>query len=498
MPLLQSPSPMAPAPRRGASLRAWALALAAAAGGLVLVLAMAGRLAPGPATAAILSLAAVAALVWLVGDVAPRAVPVLAVANVEARSEALPSAALAEVADGLPDPVLVIGGHERDDYADRRILFANRAARELLRLAPDALLLVTAVRNPEVLAVVDEALFGGVEGQADYEAGGVQERFWRAVAKPLSDAADGQRRALLVLRDDTDARRNERMRADFLANASHELRTPLASLAGFIDTLRGHAKEDPAARERFLGIMAAQAWRMARLIEDLMSLSRIELNEHIRPGDVVDLAMAVSDVVDALGPQAHDAGVVFEVHAAPRGAAVVAGDRDQIVQVTQNLVDNAIKYAGRGGKVRVELECGLGVDAATALRKPHASRLSLLTPDHADQRYAVLRVSDSGPGIRREYLPRLTERFYRVEGQKSGERLGTGLGLAIVKHIMNRHQGGLAVESAAGEGASFVVYFPMSAAGVPARPAGAAQSARPDGYPPRSAPAALASEPTRR
>ena len=209
--------------------------------------------------------------------------------------------------------------------------------------------------------------------------------------------------------------------------------------------------------------MASQAWRMARLIDDLMSLSRIELNEHIRPSDVVDLSQAVCDVVDALGPQAQGAGVAFDIaFAAPTGAAVVAGDRDQIVQVAQNLIDNAIKYAGRGGRVSVELVSDLTAEAAIALRKPHAARLSLLTPDHADARYAAIRVGDSGPGLKREHLPRLTERFYRVEGQKSGERLGTGLGLAIVKHIMNRHHGGMAVESVEGEGAAFVVYFPLT------------------------------------
>jgi two-component system phosphate regulon sensor histidine kinase PhoR len=260
------------------------------------------------------------------------------------------------------------------------------------------------------------------------------------------------------------------MRADFLANASHELRTPLASLAGFIDTLRGHAKDDPDARERFLAIMASQAWRMARLIEDLMSLSRIELNEHIRPSDEVDLVLTITDVMDALAPQARDAGVAFEADLGSRGGAVVVGDRDQIVQVAQNLIDNAVKYAGRGGKVRVELERGVTAEAAVTLKKPHAARLSLLTPDHSGDRYAALRITDSGPGLKREHLPRLTERFYRVEGQKSGERLGTGLGLAIVKHIMNRHQGGLAVESAEGEGATFLVYFPLIHARGEARP----------------------------
>jgi two-component system phosphate regulon sensor histidine kinase PhoR len=462
MSLFHPPSPLAPELGRGTSVRAWTLVVAVLAGAAVVGLALVGRLAPEPAAAAVLAIAAVTALVWVTAT--PLVKVVRAEPETAARADALPGEALAELADGLPEPVLMISGHDRDDYAGRRILFANRAARELLRLPPETALLVAAVRNPEVLEVVDEALFGGAEGQAEYEAGGVQERFWRAVAKPLSAGPDGARRALLVLRDETDARRNERMRADFLANASHELRTPLASLAGFIDTLRGHAKDDPVARERFLGIMAAQAWRMARLIEDLMSLSRIELNEHIRPSDEVDLVLAVQDVMDALAPQARDAGVAFAAALGPRGEAVVIGDRDQIVQVAQNLIDNAVKYAGRGGQVRVELERGVTAEGAVSLRNPRASRLSLLTPDHTGERYAVLRITDTGPGIRREHLPRLTERFYRVEGQKSGERLGTGLGLAIVKHIMNRHQGGLAVESAEGEGAAFVVYFPLARA----------------------------------
>ena len=459
MSLFHPRSPLAPDLGRRASPRVWTLAIALVCGAALVALAAAGRLAPEPAAAAVLALAALTGLVWVTASPLVRTAP--AEPKTSVRDDGLPAEALAELADGLPDPVLMISGQDRDDYAGRRILFANKAARELLRLPAESALLVAAVRNPEVLEVVDEALFGGIAGQAEYEAGGVQERFWRAVAKPLAPGPDGARRALLALRDETDARRNERMRADFLANASHELRTPLASLAGFIDTLRGHAKDDPAARERFLGIMASQAWRMARLIEDLMSLSRIELNEHIRPSDSVDIALAVTDVMDALAPQAREAGVAFEADLCARGEAVVVGDRDQIVQVVQNLIDNGIKYAGRGGRVRVELERGVTAEAASTLRTPHASRLSLLTPDHSGDRYAVLRITDSGPGIKREHLPRLTERFYRVEGQKSGERLGTGLGLAIVKHIMNRHQGGMAVESVEGEGATFLVYFPL-------------------------------------
>ncbi len=461
MPFSPSPSPIAPEIPRGVNVRVWGLGLALAVVAGVLGLAIAGRLPPEPAAAALFALAVVSGLAWLATTPMAKPAPIGAAAEAPPSRLSLGSDALLEVAEGLPDPVLVISGYDESDFAGRRILFANLAARELFRVPSESMLL-TAVRNPEVLEVIDEALFAGIEGQTAYEAGGVQDRYWNVIAKPLARGPEGHRRALLVLRDQTDARRNERMRADFLANASHELRTPLASLAGFIDTLRGHAKEDPVARERFLDIMAGQAWRMARLIEDLMSLSRIELNEHIRPVDAVDLTLAVSDVVDALGPQAHAAGVAFNVACAPRGQAVVAGDRDQIVQVIQNLIDNAIKYAGRGGHVDVELTTDLTAEGAIALRKSHAARLSLLTPDHADERYAAIRISDTGPGLNREHLPRLTERFYRVEGQKSGERLGTGLGLAIVKHIMNRHQGGLAVESAAGEGATFGVYFPLA------------------------------------
>jgi two-component system phosphate regulon sensor histidine kinase PhoR len=367
------------------------------------------------------------------------------------------------ILETLPDPLMVIAAEEADDLTGRRFVFANAAARDLFKLQPRGGLLVSALRSPQVLEAVDESLFGGVRRSVDYVGGGAQGREWAAHCAPLGADERGSRLALLVLRDETDSRRSERTRADFLANASHELRTPLASLSGFIETLRGPARDDVSARDKFLGIMQAQALRMARLIDDLMSLSRIELNEHIAPLGRVDLAMATIDVLDALGPQAKDKAVAFDPVLPPRGAAVVEGDRDQIVQVIQNLVDNAIKYTPREGVVRVEIFSGLTADMASAPRDPGAARMSLLTPDHAaDERYASLWVSDKGPGLARETLPRLTERFYRVEGQKSGERSGTGLGLAIVKHIMNRHRGGMTVESVLGDGATFGVYFPMA------------------------------------
>ena len=361
--------------------------------------------------------------------------------------------------ESLPDPVMLAAGDEAED-GEPRLLFANAAARNFLRLNREGGLLAAAIRNPRVLEAIEEAIYGRIESEAVFEEGGALERVWRAIAKPLPSER-GERLALLWMRDETDARRNERMRADFLANASHELRTPLASLAGFIETLRGHAKGDAAARDKFLAIMATQAERMSRLIDDLLSLSRIELNEHIAPLGEVDLSIAVTDVVDALGPLAAERSSAIETRIAPAGSAVIVGERDQIIQVIQNLVDNAIKYAGGSGQVTVEVMGQVTIDEATRPRRSGSSRLSLLSPDRGQGlRYAAIQVTDTGPGIAREFLPRLSERFYRVEGQKGGQA-GTGLGLAIVKHIINRHRGGLAVESVAGEGATFTAYFPV-------------------------------------
>ncbi|QUD86577.1 ATP-binding protein [Phenylobacterium montanum] len=369
--------------------------------------------------------------------------------------------AFAELVESLPDPVLVVVSHDAEDPADRRVAFANRAARELLRIQGEGAPLVSSIRNPRVLEAVEESLFGRLEGEAAYEAGGAQDRYWRVSTRPLETLADGGRQALLVMRDETDSRRNERMRADFLANASHELRTPLASLTGFIETLRGHAKDDAVARERFLGVMAAQASRMARLIDDLLSLSRIELNEHIAPEGKVDVALAVLDVLDALSPLAAERGVKLKTSLPERGVATITGDRDQILQVAQNLIDNAAKYTPGGDAVQIEVLVGQTADQAIAPLRASAARLSILNPDLVGgERFVVLRCTDRGPGIAREHLPRLSERFYRVEGQKSGERLGTGLGLAIVKHIVNRHRGGLVVESEEGHGTTFTAYFP--------------------------------------
>lgn len=365
------------------------------------------------------------------------------------------SAAAPLILELLPEPVLVVRGG-KDESPE--IVYGNRAARDVFRIELAGAPLGAALRRPEVLETIEAALEMGAPAEVAFETIGVQPRFWRAFARPLESGADGPNQLVVMLRDETDARRTERMRADFLANASHELRTPLASLAGFVETLRTHAKDDPEAREKFLGIMAQQATRMARLVDDLLSLSRIELNEHIAPSGKVDLARTVQDVSDAIKPLTAERQVTIVAEPGPE-VRPVTGDRDQLVQVIQNLVDNAVKYTPPGGKVSVSLEAAPNLEAARAPSRPGIG-LSLLSPDSNEgQAYVVLRVTDNGPGIARQHLPRLSERFYRVEGQRSG---GTGLGLAIVKHVVNRHRGGFIVESAEGEGATFSVYLPVA------------------------------------
>jgi two-component system phosphate regulon sensor histidine kinase PhoR len=369
-----------------------------------------------------------------------------------------PPPSAAEIVERLGDPIFVIAAADAD-AASASILYANAAARRLFRIVGERAPLATVFRKPQLLEAVEQA-FAGKASEAVYESGGAQPRWWRGSVQAL-DPEGGERRVLLTLRDETDARRNERMRADFLANASHELRTPLASLVGFIETLRGHARDDPEARDRFLAIMATQGARMSRLIDDLLSLSRIEMNEHIAPEGKVDVSAAVSDIIGAAQPLLAARQVTVDASLADGVRA--SGDRDQIAQVLQNLFDNALKYSPRGGQVTVQVLTVASFEEAAAPRRRDEPKLALLTPDRLDAGFVAIRVEDQGPGIARANLSRLSERFYRVEGQKSGEREGTGLGLAIVKHIVNRHRGGLAVASTEGAGAVFTVCLPRAA-----------------------------------
>jgi two-component system, OmpR family, phosphate regulon sensor histidine kinase PhoR len=333
----------------------------------------------------------------------------------------------AEILERLPDPLVVLD-------ADFRVRRANAAARS--EFGAEA---ATALRHPTLRAAIDRALAEGRPQIAELMFPIPVPREFQATVTLLGPAPGNQ--VVILLADRTRERAVERMRADFVANAGHELRTPLASLIGFIDTLRGPAADDPAAQRRFLGIMTEQAARMRRVIDDLLGLSRIELMEHQRPSDRVNLAELASRVASGFEPAlvAQKAALAVEIDPA---LPPVFGDADQLAQVLQNLLDNALKYGGEG----------VGIRLAAEPARPD---------EHWPARPGVtLVIVDTGPGIAREHLPRLTERFYRVDAGRSRAAGGTGLGLAIVKHIVNRHRGQLRIESTLGTGTTVRVWLP--------------------------------------
>lgn len=358
---------------------------------------------------------------------------------------------LAPLLEALPDPALLV-----DEQA--RITGSNAAARQQMSFEARGQYLTSIIRHPDVLEAVQSAVNARETRAVEFETP-VDGRHTRCYAAPLNWS--GRRGVMLVFQDLTARISTERMRADFLANASHELRTPLASLSLLIQTLAGPARENAADRDRFLQMMTVQAERMRRLIDDLLSLSRIELDEHVPPSDRADLAGVAHEAIDTLSALAAERNVRLTLTGASDPGPVV-GDRFQLAQVIQNLIDNAIKYSPEGGEVRIEV--GVSGDreevtAKAARRWPDANRYALLSPDAAANRsYAYVRVEDDGPGISRHYLPRLGERFYRVERERGEEGGGTGLGLAIVKHIVNRHRGGLTVESQPGRGTAVAAY----------------------------------------
>ena len=319
----------------------------------------------------------------------------------------------------LPDPLIVLG-------ADRQVRRANDAARTAFGADMAAVL-----RHPGLRAAIDRAQSRGEDQAAELSLPVPVAREVYATVMALDPPLADGGRIVAIMSDRTRERAVERMRADFVANASHELRTPLASLIGFIETLRGPAADDPPAQTRFLGIMADQASRMNRLIDDLLSLSRIELTEHQAPAGRVDPTGLIQRLAAAFEPQVRERQVALTL-ALDADLPAVPGDGDQLEQVLQNLLDNATKYGRQGGTV-----------ALTARRVPPGGRWPARPG-------VVLSVADDGQGIARAHIPRLTERFYRADKGRSRAVGGTGLGLAIVKHIVNRHRGQLLIESAEG------------------------------------------------
>jgi two-component system phosphate regulon sensor histidine kinase PhoR len=328
----------------------------------------------------------------------------------------------------LPDAALVLD-------REGRLIAANAAALALAPALARGQPLSLALRMPEIVDAVRQVATSGEPRRVEFSQRVPVDRWFAAHVVPLAGPA---RLMMLVFHDLTPLRRVEEMRADFVANASHELRTPLAALSGFIDTLLGSARDDTAARERFLGIMKTQATRMARLIDDLLSLSRVELIEHLHPDKPVDLVAVVRQVTDGLQMLARDRGVEIALEPPPE-PLIVLGDRDELTRMFENLVENALKYGASGKRVSISFATAKGLAGTEAL----------------------VAVRDYGPGIAAEHLPRLTERFYRVDVSQSRAEGGTGLGLSLVKHILNRHRGRIVIESEAGQGATFTARLPL-------------------------------------
>jgi two-component system, OmpR family, phosphate regulon sensor histidine kinase PhoR len=396
--------------------------------------------------AALFFIAGLAAAPAMIGFAAVAAAVLIREASVTASEAAMPHAdrlmpaivdrTVEAVVSDVPDPTIVL-------TPESTVVAFNETAQEItpgiLRGEPISF----ALRVPNVLEAIRAVAASRQMRRIEFFQRVPTDRWWEATIAPLvlpGSAGTSRHLVLLALRDLTPLRRVEEMRADFVANASHELRTPLASLSGFIETLQGPARNDSASRDRFLAIMKEQATRMARLIDDLLSLSRIEQTVHIHPDTTVDLIMIVNEVTDSLLPLARERDVEIKV-IDQTDSLDVMGDRDELIRVFENLIENALKYGASGKRVDITLS-----------REPAIG----------DPRDALVSVRDYGPGIAPEHLPRLTERFYRVDIAESRAQGGTGLGLALVKHILNRHRGRLMIESTPGSGANFSVRLPLS------------------------------------
>jgi two-component system phosphate regulon sensor histidine kinase PhoR len=326
----------------------------------------------------------------------------------------------AELLEGLPEPAIVVLGP--------RVLLSNSAARALLGETIDGTPVEAVISHPAAL----EALSGRDQAE-DVELTGLDgsRRYWLMRAAQLGD---GTRLVRFV--DRSEARAAEQMRVDFVANASHELRTPLATLIGYAETLREQAAEiDPATRDRFLAVVHEEARRMQRVVEDLISLSRIEAEKFTTPTDAVDLAPLIDEATDGVRRMADErrSDLVRNVE---RKLPSIAADRSQILQLLENLLTNALRYGEPGTPVTVS--------AALEGSMVHLS------------------VSDEGEGIAPEHVRRVTERFYRVDTSRSRSLGGTGLGLSIVKHIVERHHGRLSIDSTVGRGTTVHVLLPVA------------------------------------
>jgi len=415
-------------------LRHSAIILLAAGLSLVILVAF-GELSPVRAATVFACIAAAALVPWRLHNAVASHEDVRGVNPVE-------SAAVSAVVAGMPDPAVLL------DRAGR-VIHLNAAAAQLAPALRRNELAQFALRSPEIITALREAIATTEPRRTTYLDHVPVDRWMELIITPVPVPTlfgGTDKCMLMTFHDQTPLRRVEEMRADFVANASHELRTPLAALSGFIDTLQGPAKDDARARERFLGIMHTQATRMARLIDDLLSLSRVELSAHVRPDTLVDIVPIIRQVVDGLEPLARERQVAIDIDL-PDTPVPIAGDREELLRVFENLIENALKYGASGGKIIVSLIAALSGEGVPEVR---------------------VMVRDFGPGIAPEHLPRLTERFYRVDVGDSRAQGGTGLGLSLVKHIVSRHRGRLLIESVPRQGATFTACFPQAKAPIAA------------------------------
>ncbi|MEL6586195.1 MAG: ATP-binding protein [Pseudomonadota bacterium] len=340
-----------------------------------------------------------------------------------------------QMIEALSEPALLLD-------RNGRVLKANEISYEWFGRWIDGQSYVSVFRQPDLLSPVEDAYLHQRSGRARFtHSSGAVDTLFEVTVSPLVDGVSPRPVVMLVFRDVSAALEEESMRRDFVANVSHELKTPLTAVMGFIETLQGPARQDPKAQSRFLGLMAQETSRMNRLVSDLLALSRLEGSARQRPRNVVDLMALLGETVDALGPLAEQDGV--DIVLTGPDAAPAPADADQLVQVATNLIENAVKYGAQPGQVHVTVE-RLG-------REPVLKGPAWL-----------LTVRDDGGGIPAEHLPRLTERFYRVDTGRSRSEGGTGLGLAIVKHIVNRHRGRLRIESKEGRGTAVHVTLPAT------------------------------------
>jgi two-component system phosphate regulon sensor histidine kinase PhoR len=399
-----------------------------AAGLALAVLVAFGELSPLRGGAVFICIAAAALVPWRLHNAVASREDVRGVNPVE-------SAAVSAIVSGMPDPAVLL------DRAGR-VIHLNAAAAQLAPALRRNELAQFALRSPEIITALREAIATTESRRATYLDHVPVDRWMELIITPVPVPTlfgGTDKCMLMTFHDQTPLRRVEEMRADFVANASHELRTPLAALSGFIDTLQGPARDDTKARERFLGIMHTQATRMARLIDDLLSLSRVELSAHVRPDTLVDIVPIIRQVADGLELLARERQVAIDIDL-PEDPVAIAGDREELLRLFENLIENALKYGASGGKVIVSLSQANSNEGVPEVR---------------------VMVRDFGPGIAPEHLPRLTERFYRVDVGDSRAQGGTGLGLSLVKHIVNRHRGRLLIESVPKQGAAFTACFPQ-------------------------------------